>query len=517
MNSIFKKIAVVSVAALALASCTLEETPFGVYSNKTYFLTEADAESALMYAYIPINYIEYAQRFSFYFGDGLTDEVGLYPYGEAEVTDWDVKPTAETLTYHFKTIYVALGRTNTVLECVPDMKIAEDKKAKIMGEAYFLRAFNHFTLVKTWGSVPLRTKSVNSIDDTYQKKAPIKDIYDLIISDLEKAESMLSINKLQGRVDKVGAEALLSRVYLYLASYKATGSPGYDWVEDADEMYEKAVYWADKVIYGQSTYGLEPRLENVYSVFCQNTTPEHIFITAMDREGIGNEGVYTQMPFLFMIQYPDDIIYVSESLIPETDPETGKVKVMKMMDGKPAWQTVQVDYKWRERTYADNDLRKQLFVTTVYTADGDVFRTFDPENINSTDLYTAKFFFPFCRKYSDPISKNIKSGANMYLIRYAEVLLNYAEAAGPTEKGYECVNAVRARAGVEPLPAGLSVAEFREQVWQERNRELSFEAHCLFDLRRMNRVNHDYITREVPKEENAYFLPFPQREVDLNP
>ncbi len=512
-----KKIIALAVTLLALSACSLDETPYGVYSNKTFFLTDADAESALMYAYLPINYIEYAQRFMFYLGDDTTDELVDYGRGGGtNVSNWDIRETSEEMLYYFKTIYVALGRANSVLENVPGMNISQEKKNKYLGEAYFLRAYHHFNLVINWGSVPLRTSTANTMADTQSPRASIQQLWEQIINDLESAEGLLGINKLQGRTDVVAAQALLSRAYLYLASYKATGSPGYEWVKDADAMYAKAVEYADKVIYQQTVYSLEPRLENIYSVYHQGDCPEHIFITGMSREASGAEGTFSQLPLLWMIQYNDEYIYVSESLVPETDPQTGKVKVMKMMNCRPAWEALRVNYQWRDATFDDGDLRKQLMVTTIYTEEGDVLRTYSPDNINSKDILTNKYFFPFCRKYSDPISNEHRGSANMYLIRMGEIYLNYAEAAGPTKNGYDCVNAIRERAGLGKLPEGLDVEKFREAVRLERQRELCFEGHALYDFRRLHRVDAAHITKVTPRESIAYFFPFPQRETDLN-
>ena len=517
MNKLSRLLSTAAVLLLVTVGCSLDETPYGVYSNKTFFLTEADAENALLYAYIPINYIEYAQRFMFYLGDQTTDEIIDYGKGSTDVSNWDIRETTETILYYFKNIYVALGRANSVLENVPKMDIPQEKKDRFIGEALFLRAFHHYNLAVNWGSVPIRTASVNTVQDALAPKAPLDQVWDRIEKDLLEAEKLLGVKKIQGRVDRVAVQALLSRVYLYLASYKETGSPGYDWVEDADALYAKAVEYAGKVIEEQKVYSLEPRLENIYSVYHQSDCPEHIFITGMNRKASGMEGTYAQLPLLWMVQYNDAYIYVSESLVPETDPSTGSVKVMKMMNYRPAWETLRVNYKWREDNFDDNDLRKQLMVTTIYNEDGTVLRTFAPENIESPDILTNKYFFPFCRKYSDPESLEMRSSSNIYLIRMGEVYLNYAEAAGPTEEGYCCVNEIRKRAGLDPLPAGLSRDGFREAVIKERQRELCFEGHALYDLRRLHRADSDHITSPPPKESAAYFFPFPQRETDLNP
>jgi len=516
MKKIFSNIIIIAAAIFALSACSLKEHPYGVYSNETFFLTEADAENALMYAYVPLNYIEYCQRFTFYIADGMTDEFNDYGLGNESIMSWDVSQTTEEMLYLFKSAYISLARTNTVIEEVDKMDISQEKKNRYIGEAYFLRAYNHFILAINWGEIPLRTKAVVGVQDTFVQPDKIPDVWAQIIADLEKAESLLQINKVQGRTDKIAAEALLSRVYLYLASYKATGSPGYEWVEDADAMYAKSVEYADKVIYGQSTYALSESIDDIYDVTKQNTCPEHIFITGMNREASGMEGTYAQLPCLWTIQI-QDYVYVSEKLEPETDPETGKVKVMKMIDYDNAWQTFRVDYRWKADHFTNDDLRSKLMVETVYTADGDVYMTYDPQNQFSNNPTLCKYFFPFCRKYSDPISVKTHTSSNMYLIRMGEIYLNYAEAAGPTEKGYECVNAVRARAGLPAVEPGLSVEDFRDVVREERVKELCFEAHYLYDLRRLHRVDSEHIKYRKFMDAYTYFFPFPQRESDLNP
>ncbi|MCQ2184196.1 MAG: RagB/SusD family nutrient uptake outer membrane protein [Bacteroidales bacterium] len=515
MKHFSNNILIAAVILIVASSCSLKEITYGKYTNGTFYKTEADAESALMYAYLPINYIEYAQRFTFYLGDGLTDEFNDYGRQRESVMGWDMNANSEELLYLFKSAYISLVRTNTVLENVADMDIAQDKKNRILGEAYFLRAFNHFILAINWGSVPIRVSSVGNVADTFVNPDPIDKVWGVIIDDLLKAESLLDVHKVQGRVDRVGAQALLSRVYLYLGSYKETGSPGYDWVEDAEQMYELSAEYAGKVINDQNQYWLDPSLDNIYDVNHQKDGPEHIFITGMVRDSSGGEGCYSKLPCLWAIQI-SDYIYISKSLEPEKN-TSGKRTVQKVVDWKTTWQTFRVDYRFRDDHFTRDDLRWRFMVDTVYTETGDVYMTFSPDNITSSNTTVNKYYFPFCRKYTDPESINDHTSSNVYLIRMGEVYLNYAEAAGPTEKGYECVNAVRARAHLSPLPEGMSVTEFRDAVREERVRELCFEAHYFYDLRRLNRVNSKYIRYRNFMKTYAYFFPFPQRESDLNP
>lgn len=496
-------------AVTGLSSC-LDEVPYGTYSNHTFYNTEADAESALMYAYVPLNYIDYCGRFLFYLSDVPTNQYKSYGKAdESPLFQWDITPTSDEAIYFFKSAYVSLARTNSVFDNVARMtNISTSTRNRILGEAHFLRAFNHFLLVINYGSVPIRSKTVSSTSDSYKDFASIEQVYAFIIDELKDAISLLPVGKHQGRADKVAAQALLSRVYLYLASSKASGSPGYDWVADADAMYALAAEYAGEVLHKQTVYKLDPSLGNVYDTEHQADGVEHIFMTSMNREASGMEGTYSQLPQMFSIQL-GNIVYISESL-------TGGHNVMKFLNYESGYQVMRVDNDFRE-TYDDADLRKQLMVTTIYNEDGSVLARYDPSNLTSSDNVKNKFFFPFCRKYTDPNSKSNRCSANLYLIRFAEVALTYAEAAGPTEEGYRWVNAVRNRAGLGYLPEGLSLEAFREAVIQERIKELAFEGHGIYELRRLNRVDERHITNKSFKPTYAYFYPAPQREMDLNP
>lgn len=96
--------------------------PYGTYSNKTFYNTEADAESALMYAYTPLNYIEYCARFLFFLGDVPTNQYKSYGKAdESPLFQWDITPTSDEAIYFFKSAYVSLARTNSVLDNVARM------------------------------------------------------------------------------------------------------------------------------------------------------------------------------------------------------------------------------------------------------------------------------------------------------------------------------------------------------------------------------------------------------------
>lgn len=504
-------IALLSFICVIGTSCEdmLKETPFGVYSNENYYNTENDALHALLYAYDPINNIEYGARFLFNLTDITTNQYKSYNKGlETSLYTWDISPNTEEFLYFFKYAYLSISRANSVLENVSKMTtISGSLKQQFLGEAHFLRAFNYFMLVRTFGSVPLHEKVVESVDQGQARYASIEELYNLIISDLEQAISMMEIKKQQGRADKVAAQSLLAKVYLTMASSRMTGAPGYEWVQDYEAMYGKAAEYAGAVLNGQSVYGLDPDLARVYDVQHHGDGIEHIFITSMSREGKGQEGNYSQLPQMFGLGLPT--VYFASSL-----QGGGGVQTM-IQPGQTCWQYYRVDNDFYHQ-FSDDDLRKRLMVTTIYNADGSVLAEWSEDNLTSTNPTLFAFYYPFVRKYADPFSNGHRTSANLFLIRFAEVALAYAEAVGPTAEGYRWINEVRNRAGLDELTPGLSPEAFREAVWKELTFELAFEGHGLFELRRINRVVES-ITNKPVNQEYAYFFPIPQRELDLNP
>ena len=213
----------------------------------------------------------------------------------------DLTPETELTLYYFKYCYIGINRANTVIRRVTDSNLDDAVKRKVTGEAYFLRAWNYFNLVRGYGRVPLYTEPISTLDMTTPEMAEsIEQIYGQIISDLTLAEQQLEVNKVFGRVDKVAAQALLAKVYLNMASGKHYGAPGYtDFSIDADATYELAASWAKKVVNDyKQYYDFDDDLLHIYDVNYPDG-PEHIFIMATDRSGT-DEGMYTKIPLQFL-------------------------------------------------------------------------------------------------------------------------------------------------------------------------------------------------------------------------
>lgn len=501
-------------AGTLFTSCEdlLEENQKGVFTEDSFYDSEENAVRALLYAYAPQKNIEYAQRFQFNLMDLPTDQYSTYGKGvESLFYTWDVSPITEEFTYMYKYIYMSINRANSVIENVSKMNskvISEDSRNQIVGEAYFLRAFHHFMAVRTFGEVPLHTKMIESPSDGQVAFSPIEDVYAQIIEDLETAISMMTIHDIQGRTDLVAAQATLAKVYLTLGSSKETGSPGYEWVADAQMMYDSAAEYAGDVIFDQATYFLEPDLYKVYNVDYENSS-EHIWISEHSR-------LYDRVNFPMMFGNSIQSKYIPKRLGGEVNSPMDVE--LYIAEGQAGWNYYRPDSSFYA-SYDEQDLRRELMLTTIYDESGQVVVEWSPENINSSDGDKSAFYYPMCRKYSDPYADDINTSAELYFIRFAEVLLTYAEAVGPNAEGYIAVNAVRNRANLPDLPQGLSVDDFRKAVWEELTYELAFEGKGLLELRRTNRVEESITKPDVVEgklSDYAYFYPIPQRELDLN-
>ena len=202
-------------------------------------------------------------------------------------------------SYYFKYCYIAINRANAVIENVANSSFSPVTKNKLLGEAYFLRAYNYYNLVKVFGLVPIQRKMVTSISDASPSMAKnLDELYNFINADLRTAESFLEVYRNVGRADKVAAQALLAKTYLTIASSKESGVPKYaDMSKDVHMMYDSAAYFSGKVLHDQTEYSLDPQLTHIYDVNAPNG-PEHIFIMSMDTTGL-NEGNFSKIAMMF--------------------------------------------------------------------------------------------------------------------------------------------------------------------------------------------------------------------------
>jgi hypothetical protein len=401
-----------------------------------------------------------------------------------EQDSFTLNPSNEWLWRVWRQVYGAINQSNILIQRIPTMTgVPQDVKDRYLGAAYFHRALNHFNAVRVWGSVPLMTEPVTDFEAAAgTTRAPLDKIYAQIVSDLTNAVKLLpvkwpdSATPDDGRPTRGAANAMLADAYLNMGGALVKQPK---WAEAAA---------AAKAVIDSKAYSLVPNFADLWLVKNKNG-PEHIY-------SIQFQGLVRNL-------------FTSQSRPSGIGSESGI----------NYWYTTPQFMS----SFSDQDKRKAVTFLTSVTVGSTTYSytTFG----NKSPRFSTPM--PYYGKFYDNGGQSItlnsgRSDLNWPVYRYAEVLLFHAEAEneanGPTPAAYGSINAVRSRAGLPPL-SGLTQAQFRDAVRQERSWELAFESKRLIDLKRWG-LFYDVLSNDpVAKIGIKPFMvwaPIPQREVDLN-
>ena len=215
------------VLAVLMASCSedyLEPVPTAAISGASFFSSEEELETAVLNMYdgiqgvnaleITTNGLNHSVQVEFYLTEMRSDNTRTKSSeGEAaQFESFSIRSTNGIVDDYYRSFYNIIFRANTVLE---NLGVASDAvAAQFEAEAKFVRAYAHFNLVRLFGEIPLvdRILKVSETDIQYNR-APLANVYSLIISDLQTAINGLD-NTHVNRASKAAAQALLAKVYL---------------------------------------------------------------------------------------------------------------------------------------------------------------------------------------------------------------------------------------------------------------------------------------------------------------
>lgn len=304
-----------------------------------------------------------------------------------------------------------------------------------------------------WGDVPLLTEPIYSFTspDVTPSRSGTAAVYAQIEADLLDAEAAgFPMVDPTGRASAAAVKSLLAKVYLTMAGYP---------LNLGNEYYAKAAAKAKEVIdyanENPAEIGLFDSYEDLHSIDAENRL-EHIFMIQY-AAGIANSNY--QSYFL-----PNNTNITASGEVGTTVPTLAFYNSF-----EPGDKRVE---------------EKEFFFTSYYAnGNGDVFPLNRP--------YVFKHF-DFVANGRPGTAGTGNAGLNYPLIRYAEVLLIFAEAqnevlGGPDVDAYAALNAIRTRAELSQL-SGLSQTQFREAVWRERWHELCYEGITWFDMVRLRKV-----------------------------
>jgi hypothetical protein len=349
-------------------------------------------------------------------------------------------------------------------------KASTSVRDQLMGQLKFLRAWNYFQVVRMFGPVPLLTEETVDYFNYLPSRAPLADVYGLIVSDFTEAIAKLPVGwgALVGRPSSDAAKALLAKTYVTMATYP---------LNDAAN-YEKAAVLAREVI-ESGRHSLVPDINKVFS---------------MDTK------------------YGPEMMWSFNANI------NNRATNPKIWSGIYGWGDYSADIYWVDNVYPEQP-RKYAYIEIL-----------DHNGVRFSDLPNK---VPGIKKYlydtEDDFNKGI-SVINIPIIRYADVLLIFAEAenmskGGPTQEAVDAVNLVIDRAnGYQDNPsyplltAEMSRDAFDAAVIEERGFELCFEYDRWFDLVR-KRILREKSREEIRANfsEHIYLFPIPESEIRLNP
>src|SRR4030095_8434475 len=333
-------------------------------------------------------------------------------------------------------LYGVIAQTNLVMQKVPGINpMNEAQKKKILGEAQFLRAWSYFYLVRLFGDVPLITNPVDATSPDFRPARTGKEtVYKQIVDDLVAAEGAgLPATETTGRISLGAVKSLLAEVYLTMA-----GQP----LNKGASHYQLAANKAKEVITSNS-FSLFSSYGDLHNVAQENKV-EHIF----------------------EIQY---LVGVSENpmqavLLPNfKDVSAYGTEIGSIVPTNQFYQS----FETGDRRVVD---RQGFFYTSYYDLGNGTLK-------NLSAPYIYKHFDSVAHGTSGKAGTG-QSSLNWPQIRYAQVLLTYAEAqneagGGPNAAAYNALKSIRDRAGlVTPAMGTFTQASFREAVWRERWHEL---------------------------------------------
>ena len=387
----------------------------------------------------------------------------------------------------WRTLYSLINHCNLFISKLDRLSLNETEYNHYLAEIKFLRGIAYYYLTLWWNEVPVRTETVKNQFDNHKKSSQLEMVYNQIVSDLEFSKNHLedNINNLPTRATKSAAHAFLAKMYLKMAGY-----PLYSTSYKGENPYQLALNECNSII-SSGKHSLNASYKSQFLNYIQNVVVfnESIFEISFNNLldiGIntsGNLGTRNGLYFSHYeeIDFPISNVFVSPSPILKYLSEDDDLRV--------SWNIPNI-YFYKAIESIENPIKYSGDLKGSYSIGK--YRRWEP--LYPDDIERSNLEFPHYRLLEDTSSPNINTtGINFPVIRYADILLMYAEASneinGPNSTAINTLNEVRFRAGLPSIEVAkpetiISKESFFNELVNERLRELCFEGHRKHDLTR---------------------------------
>ncbi|WP_158293169.1 RagB/SusD family nutrient uptake outer membrane protein [Tamlana fucoidanivorans] len=488
----FRSLFLIAIIFIGVTSCeeTLEEETYSSFTADNFYTDTNSAELGIMGIYDALsNRNLYAQRYLLYFQSSDLQRHWRQGRGNDDdrLSNFDIEENNGIISSVWNAFYDGIYRANSAIDKVTLLRDFAQSSGQttdleiynnLLGDAYFLRAFMYFQLVKNWGDVPLRLSPNISLDNVKIERTPSVEIYNQIESDMLLAISLLpeaSSIKSPARINKGAAQGILARIYLQWA-----GNP----INDTSK-YSKAAEQAWAVV----------------------NSGQHSLNTIIEPTGIGApydfpfpkvyknlaENVYDLSESMWEIHFSYPGLTTADAGYVGTWHGVVSHTRSSFSRGAPRWYALPTFFESFE---ANDTLRRDWSIARFQIDRNDNF--IEPRD----DLRWGVGKY---RRYLMPtLSPNFNAEAmNWPIIRYADVLLILAESINETieaggtlppgvsiQTAYESINKVRRRARKLDIDSPDSSVDlsgsggdtFRQEIRNERAWELCFEGVRRYDL-----------------------------------
>ena len=472
----------IALLGFSFSSCSdfLEQNPQTDLSENDFYKTADDILSAVNGVYSSLQEGDIYGNW-YVFGEIPSDNTRNQLSGSVttqnEFDQFYIDTQNSMIANFWKAAYKVINRTNTVLGRIDGIEINTELANRYKLECKFIRALMYFNLVRVYGDVPLVLKEI-SISESYDiLREPKENVYNQIIADLKEAQDLpVSYSTAEdGRATQGAAKALLANVYMTLHKYA-----------EAETILAEIINSGRYSLLENTPGSLNiDGYKNVFSPVNHNSK-EGIFEIQFLKGGYGEGSNYAN----------------------NFAPENSGTNVV-AVGGTGGNNIPEMDIY---NAYEEGDLRRDFSMSLGYY-----------DNRKNNEWVESRYV---C-KFMDVPYQNNDASNNYPVIRYADVILMYAEALnqnGKTAEACKYLNMTRRRGfgyqTTETSPVDLQTtdkAQFALMVEQERRVELAFENHRWFDLIRTGRAVEVMRSKGFSLNETNLICPIPQKQIDVNP